>query len=93
MEKPKIVEMLDNDLLPLLFGYFYTVPVERKVAILGGGFEKELLSQAEQRGFRAPIQEEVAKVEAAIAEENGKNVALYGELVGRLVEILEEHKL
>ena len=92
MEKPKIVDMLDNDLLPLLFGYFYTVPVERKVAILGG-FEEELLSQAQQRGFRAPSQEEVAKVEAAIAEENGKNVALYGQLVGRLVEILEEHKL
>lgn len=93
VEKPKIVDMLDNDLLPLLFGYFYTVPVERKVAVITEEAFGELLPKAQERGFRLPSREEVTTIEAGIGEQNGQNVRLYGELVGRLVKILESHKL
>lgn len=92
VEKPKIVDLLDNDLLPLLHGYFYTVPVERKVAVLGA-FEKDLFERAQGRGFRVPVREEVAKIEAKIEEANAASGLLYTEFVGQIVAILESQKL
>lgn len=92
VEKPKIVDLLDNDLLPLFAGYYFTIPIE--TSCVSAKFT-ELFHQLEgsDGAYVVPKAEEIRRLEALIAEGNQANDRLYNALIDKLKAILDDQQL
>lgn len=90
VEKPKIVDLIDNDLLPLFSGYYFTIPIEK--VRMTTNFE-QLFHKASLAHFGVPSQIELESIEKSIESANKLNKQLYDELVHQFVVTLSVHKL
>lgn len=89
-EKPKIANMFDFQFLPLISSYFVTIPIKRSSILhnLDASLKKSKIA-----GFRVPDENEVKEIELSIGEWSRTNEGLYHQLVGELLQTLDENKL